>query len=96
MTVHVLSIEHRHGTDNWVCATWDIAQACLADYVRTWWDIENGKAPADDEEAIDQYFDDEDDESYSIEELALIEHAPEQGHKTISDLQQKTKGQGNG
>lgn len=81
MTVWLLTIEHRHGTDHWVCATREIAEANLDNYVRTWWEeeIDDKPMPATADERIQQYFDEMADAShpeyYTIEEHQVLADA---------------------
>jgi hypothetical protein len=74
MTVHVLTIEHRHGTDTFVCASELIAEECLDGYVRSWWDEEMGDTamPTTAEERIVQYFEAMAEEQYDITEYGVI------------------------
>ena len=37
MKVTVLQIDHKHGTDIYVCKSMDIAMRELAEYCRQWW-----------------------------------------------------------
>jgi hypothetical protein len=64
--VAVLTIDHRHGTNVYVCKgpvlslskDSEVAASVLAKYVRKWWNENDlGEQPADDWEAIDTYFD---------------------------------------
>lgn len=60
MTVFVVEITHRHGTDLIVCASEARACTALARYAREWWhEVEFEAGPIDgltDEEAVDLYF----------------------------------------
>ena len=58
MTIYLLEIYHRHGTNVYPCATSDIRTDVLYDYVKEWWD-ETGydnECPLDQTQAIDEYF----------------------------------------
>lgn len=81
MTIHLLAIEHRHGTDYWACATHDIAELNLYNYVGEWWEhkLPGERMPLGIQEAIDAYFNkmqEWGEESYSIDELEVLESAP--------------------
>lgn len=61
-TLHVLTIEHRHGANVHVHATEAGANATLHKYVCNWWQdavVRQGVGvmPSDPQEAIDVYFD---------------------------------------
>lgn len=60
MTVFVVEITHRHGTDLIVCASEARAYTALARYAREWWhEVEFEAGPIDDltdDEAADLYF----------------------------------------
>ena len=60
MTVFVIEITHRYGTDFMVCASEARAYDALARYAREWWhEVEFEAGPIDDltdEEAADLYF----------------------------------------
>jgi hypothetical protein len=80
VTVWVLSIDHRHGTNVYVHETEPGAKDSLVDYVRENWEDEVGRGfseldaepPADDQEAIDAYFDEVADESYILTNEVLL------------------------
>ena len=74
--IHVLTISHRHGTDGpFLFTDRQALTAYLATFARNWWERENvpGEIPAQDEEAIRQYFafinSTSGDETYSIDEI---------------------------
>ena len=56
--VHVLMIEHRHGSDVYVCRTEAIAHNHLDRYVREWWEyeMEGQPMPKDADQRWQQYF----------------------------------------
>lgn len=58
-TVWVLTIEHRHGEDRWVCLTEDRARRELRDWVTTYWDQDGPDTdmPEDPDAAVTAYFD---------------------------------------
>jgi hypothetical protein len=65
--VQVLTIQHKHGTDMWVCATPELALAYLDGFVREWWESElDDEMPESEDERIKDYFEGVDEESYSI------------------------------
>lgn len=57
-TVHLLTINHDHGTDTSVHATRESAVNGLESYVLEWWEIELGDSVIPDgaQERIDAYF----------------------------------------
>lgn len=80
-TVWVLTIDHRHGQDTWVHLTEDGARGTLVNYVCEWWSELTGRnahadlpeqAPADDQEAINTYFEWVGDEYYNIEKTTVL------------------------
>lgn len=79
MTVELLSIEHRHGTDHYVCASEDVATRELDNYVQQWWEQElpDKPMPEDPNQRIVRYFDAMGDcsqpEYYNIERLEVLE-----------------------
>ena len=72
-TVTVVTIEHRHGTDTYVCATNAGAWKMLREYVAEWWETEAvpGKIPKHAVDAVNAYFSHLDTEFYAIEETLL-------------------------
>lgn len=79
MTVWVLSISHRHGTNISAYASQEGALNGLAEYVRDNWEQEcKGPLPAPERDPVDKYFYDESvsrvagDESYDIDELEVL------------------------
>ena len=88
MTVFLLSIDHPHGTDHWVCASEEVAKNKLFTFVSTWWkdELPEIDIPADADQAIETYFDamsdrGESQESYFIEDLPLLTEAIAPPHK---------------
>ena len=82
--VWLLAIEHRHGTDHWVCATEAIALSCVDNHVQRWWEdeIEDEDMPTDPDERTERYFsvmeERDQPESYYIEELPVLVALPDQ------------------
>jgi hypothetical protein len=75
-TVHVLSIEHRHGTTLTAHTSDTRATKALFQYVREYWDEsgpgrEGETIPKDQDEAIDAYFHEHPEEFYGVEELEV-------------------------
>jgi hypothetical protein len=72
-TVYVVTIEHRHGIDTYVCATNEGAWKQLHDYVKEWWESEAvpGEIPEHPPEAVRDYFDHVETEFYGLEETLL-------------------------
>lgn len=78
--VWVLHIEHRHGSDYWVCATRQIAEVVLDNYVKEWWpqDGPDGMSiPKRRDDRIEAFFDDNDREFYSLSNLPLLLEKPD-------------------
>jgi len=73
--VWVLVIEHKHGANHYAHRTEAGARATLAEYVAEWWDDWNGldERPEDPEEAIKLYFEAQESEWYTMEEVVLGE-----------------------
>lgn len=85
MTVHVLRIEHKHGSDTTVYSTAKKAEKWLFEYVKENWDEWTGDNPGalpkldtikDEGEAIDAYFEATQcamgaEEFYQLEELEV-------------------------
>ena len=72
--VAVLIIDHKHGTNVYVCKDSEVAASVLAKYVRKWWNQNDlGEQPADDWEAIDTYFDVYLEETYETHDLTVLE-----------------------
>ena len=62
MHVYAATVEHKHGTDLYVCHSLACLHAEIADYCRNWWEDElpDEPTPGPDEsdiEIIDAYFD---------------------------------------
>jgi hypothetical protein len=75
VNVWVLTIEHRHGQETFVCKTEAVAWKTLANYVDEWWDQEIGldvRRPKKDETAISRYFD-KSNEQYELNEVTVLE-----------------------
>jgi len=77
--IWLLTIEHRHGTDHWVCATEAVALSYLDNYVQQWWEDESEDEDEDEEipsgpsQRRERYFAEiAQSESYCIEELPLL------------------------
>ncbi len=75
--VHVLCIDHRHGTDLSVHRTVEHARETLLAYVRESWEGDGPEEsmPSTPDEAISAYFDQEwidEPESYRIERLPIL------------------------
>jgi hypothetical protein len=73
--LHVLLLDHRHGTDLSLCGSYAEARAALVAYVRYWWEdeIPDEPAPASDEEAVARYFELLEDEDYRIEAVTVAD-----------------------
>lgn len=70
-TVHVLTIEHRHGLNVSAHSTKDLAYAALLRYVEEWWEQElSDEMPSDRDAAIDAYFENVE-ETWEIHELIV-------------------------
>ena len=70
----VLHYSHRHGDDITLWAASDLAYAALGTIVREYWDeitdddgVPDSPDALTDDQAIEMYFDRQDDESYSID-----------------------------
>lgn len=79
-TVHVVTIEHRHGLDTSVHATHDGACKRLYDWVNYEWDEEMRDAqggvlarPKDPEEMVEMYFEYVDSETYYLDPVRMQE-----------------------
>lgn len=59
ITVYVLTIDHKHGTNTYAHRTAEGAHQSLMDYIAEWWGDcgFDGPVPEDDAEAIALYFD---------------------------------------
>lgn len=70
MKLYTLHISHRHGDNVSIHPSYDDAAASLAAYSREWWSKEGleGEPPADDQEAVRQYWSHVEDESANIED----------------------------
>ena len=78
MTVSVLTISHRHGTDITVYAERSLADAALLEFVDAWWADEMGDAepPEDPDQRIAAYFDEMiENEEWSIVECEVVQPA---------------------
>ena len=79
-TLWLVSIETRHGTDNSAHITQAGAERAVQRYVAYWWDeemqAEHGDEappmPEDPDEAVTLYFEELDDEYYSIEQIPVL------------------------
>ena len=79
-TVWVLRYSHKHGDDILAFTSLDLASDALAAIAREWWDDITGiwdEVPEtpdglSDEATIEMYFDHQDDESWSIENIAIM------------------------
>lgn len=78
--VWVVVIDHRHGTDVYAAATEDAAWKVAAEYARESWAerFPETDAPADDREAVSQYFEDHNNE-WRIIERVTVQGAADQG-----------------
>lgn len=80
MNITILIITHEHGINVYPCASPEIADAYLHDFVKTWWPHQfdsDEPIPNDPSTAIEDYFNcDICDESYEIITDALIETLP--------------------
>jgi hypothetical protein len=61
LTIHIATIGHRHGIDNYVGLTEADVNAQVAKFVREWWDDaftpgDEPDVPEDDEKAVELYF----------------------------------------
>lgn len=77
MKVWVLIIDHKHGADTYVCDSYATARRQLWEYVRDNWEWEiDEKMPADQNQAIEEYFESLRDqpapEFYEISEETVI------------------------
>lgn len=78
LDVHVGSIEHRNGTNQYAALTREALLAEIGKYCREWWaDIEDQRDPAqlEDEAVADRYFEDHSSE-YLIADRVRIDPAP--------------------
>src|ERR1017187_1356209 len=73
ITVQVLMVEHRHGTNTSVHRTEEAARDELHGYVVMWWEqeMEDQVMPEDRDEAIKAYFEAQEGEFYKIVESSL-------------------------
>lgn len=73
LTVYILSIDHKHGTNTYSHRTAEGAHRSLVSYVTEFWDTwVNAPMPADDDEMIELYFDQASgEESYWVDEITL-------------------------
>lgn len=74
--VTILTIDHRHGSNVYVCRNEDVAEQELLTFVKEWWDEIPGMEdmPSDPWEAINAYFEAHaDDEWYSMDSEDVIE-----------------------
>lgn len=79
MKITTLVIEHECGVNIYPCASPELADAYLYDYVKRWWAREYGDddpIPADPADAVEQYFEESDDEHYWFSTDAIIETLP--------------------
>lgn len=70
VTIHVLNIAHKRGDDTTFHASYEALLASLADYARENW-AGQAPLPGDDKEAIDAYFEDDPNDSYSTDEHTI-------------------------
>lgn len=78
MKITTLVIHHKHGVNVYPCASPEIADAYLYDYIVSWWADAYGDEPIpdDDAQAIEQYFDVSQDEYYEFFTEPLLESLP--------------------
>ena len=73
--IWVLSIEHRHGIDHSAHRTEEGARVALLSYVDEWWhelaERDFGPPPTDPQERIARYFEDSNDEFYTLADTEL-------------------------
>lgn len=69
--VHVLLIEHKHGSITNVYATGQAAYDALHEYVAENWYDDDGPIPADQDAAIEAYFEDNGDEFYTLNDVSV-------------------------
>lgn len=77
----VLHISHKHGDSYWVFDDSDKAHSRLAEWARYWWDKDGPRdelaqtvpMPEEDAEVVEEYFNSQDNECWSIEETGLNE-----------------------
>jgi hypothetical protein len=74
-TVWVLYISHEYGSNMGVYRTSERADESLYDYVQRWWDRElpDDEMPEDKQEAIDKYFELNEDEWFDLESIEITE-----------------------
>ena len=77
MKVYAVVIEHRHGDDLLVFDSYDKCRTHVAAYAREWWEDRAGRdwradhTTLSDEEVIAAYFDDNEEEFFSIQECEV-------------------------
>ncbi len=74
MKVHILIIEHRHGTNFYANESAEGVLRQLDSYIRDWWEKElpHETIPAEREDRIRQYFEYVNSESYILEEVEVL------------------------
>lgn len=73
--VAVVCIEHKHGTNVYVCVDGQAAVEVVARYAREWWPSDEDM-PATDSQVIAEYF-----ELCACEESYFVEHVEIEGHQ---------------
>lgn len=79
MTIWIVTVEHRHGHDNWVSHTEAGAISQLATYCRENWEdsaAPDAEIPEDDQQCVELYFDENTIEFYSCGTAELDEQVP--------------------
>lgn len=76
MKVWIVAISHRHGTNYEAAATHEAALSIAAAFARQWWHewpgLHDEDIPADDEAAMERYFEIADDEFCEITETEVV------------------------
>lgn len=73
-TVYVVTVQHKHGENVYVCSSQEKAELALDKYVQEWWGYEmDGVKPKDREQRIAAYFSHVANEDYTSETLTIDE-----------------------
>ena len=73
MTIYLVSIEHKHGTDLYAFETINGASDHLYSYVSDWWpsDLPPIESMANHDDAVSLYFEDHETEFYSVQKTEV-------------------------
>jgi hypothetical protein len=71
--VYLLRVDHRHGVNSTIHATYESGKRGLLDYVKhSWeWELDNAPMPDDGDETIAKYFELVEDELYTLDQLLV-------------------------